>query len=179
MKKGCKNENLIGSVCDVGSIYIINRESKEPDRNKFLHPVLKTLGFDPKTADPAPCWPWPGRLNARLDPVIKGNRRPLRLLVEYVNNHPLPLHPKTGRPLHLVRGCPLHKQCVNPYHVQQIQVLRDNFETIKTDPSYGYPAPLRYLWPEEFKILSAENDHNEDELRILAPCNFYGSPPLP
>ena len=135
---------------------------------KSLYPVLKTLRIRPKTANPAPRRLWPGLLNAKLEPVVKGNRSPLRLLVQYVNDQPLPRHPVTGRPLHLVRGCQFHKQCVNPYHIREVQVLQDDYETIKLNASYGYPNPLRYLWPDELKELSASCNDDEAELRILA-----------
>ena len=144
---------------------------------KLFQLTLKTLGFDPKKTNPAPCWIWPGQLNKRFEPMLTGNRNPLRFLVEYVNGHKLPYHPFTGRPLHVVRYCHLHKQCVNPFHIQCVQALKDIYETIENNPEYGFPAPLRYLWPDEFKALSAI--HSEEELRILAPCNFFGSPPLP
>ena len=70
----------------------------------------------------------------------------------------------------------MDKMCVNPYHIQCVQILRDDYETIKYDPSYGYPDPLRYVWPDEFEALRA--DHTEEELKILRH-QLFGSPSFP
>jgi len=76
----------------VVSIYGIKGESREPESSPFF-----PLRFDPKTHDPEPCWIWPGSINKRGEQILSGNRNPLRPLVEYVNDCPLPRHPHTGR----------------------------------------------------------------------------------
>ena len=109
--------------------------------------IIKKLGFDPKTADPGPCWQWPGTVvfvrkrawqsGGAMVPVLKLSNRstvsPIRYLVEYVNDTPFPKHPRTGRPVHRIVRCEMHPHCVNPYHAKVIPLQ-----------THGYPELIHY-----------------------------------